>query len=165
LIIKWKYLSLIFIVFLFGCDNPFAPKISNNVKSFATIKSQATIEGVFDNIKYAYLFKDTTTYSKVLAEDFIFSYRDYEKNIEISWNKQEELRITNTLFKNAEELNLYWNDIIALSEDSSQVIRNFQLKIRFSSDEIVQVDGKVKLVLTKLNKVWYIKQWYDDSNF
>ncbi|HOP51119.1 MAG TPA: hypothetical protein PK887_10920, partial [Ignavibacteriales bacterium] len=113
----------------------------------------------------AYLFKDTTTYSKVLAEDFIFSYRDYEKNIEISWNKQEELRITNTLFKNAEELNLYWNDIIALNEDSSQVIRNFQLKIRFSSDEIVQIDGKVKLVLTKLNKVWYIKQWYDDSNF
>lgn len=156
---------LFVILFFLGCDNPFAPKYGNNIENVDRILPQTKVENIFINIKYAYLLKDTTVYSALLDNDFLFSYRDYEKNIEISWNKQEELRITNSLFQNSKELNLTWNDILAMSADSSTIIRNFQLSIRFNTDDFVRIDGKVKFVLKKKNNLWYIYQWYDDSNF
>jgi len=161
-----KYLIVIFLFLLFiGCDNPFAPKYGTQTDNFDKILPQTKVENIFYNIRYAYLLKDTTVYSSLLDDDFVFTYRDYEKNIEINWNKQEELRITNNLFQNTKELNLIWNDIVAISEDSSSVIRNFQLSIRFNTEDFVRIDGKVKFVLRKKNNLWYIYQWYDDTNF
>ena len=104
-----------------------------------------------------------------MTGDFLFLYRDYEKGIDVTWGRDEDLQITNRLFQNSQNLDLIWNEIFSISGDStiSNVVRFFNLSISFSSNDIVRVDGKVNLTLWRQNikEVWLIKSWKDESNF
>lgn len=124
------------------------------------------LEGVFQNLQYSYTFKDTTIYSGLLSKNFTFAYRDYEKEVDVAWGREDEMRITNSLFNNTERLDLVWNNIVAITGDSTNIVRSFNLTITFNPTDIVFVDGKVNLVLEKSeNNKWQIVTWIDESNF
>ncbi len=162
---------LFFISILFlssNCTNPFAPKLDNELGSGTSlISDQSTIEGVFQNLQYAYTFKDTTIYGNLLSQEFTFAFRDYDREIDVAWGREDEMRVTYGLFNNSERLDLIWNNIVAITSDSTNVVRSFNLTITFNPTDVIFVDGKVNLQLEKLkseNK-WQIITWIDESNF
>lgn len=163
-----KILPLLISLSILGCTNPFAPKLDESLGSESSlISDQSTIEGVFQNLQYAYTFKDTTIYGELLSENFTFTYRDYEREIDLAWGREDEMRVTYGLFNNSERLDLIWNNIVAITNDSTNVVRSFNLTITFNPTDVIFIDGKVNLQLAKSenqNK-WQIITWIDESNF
>jgi hypothetical protein len=147
--------------------NPFAPKIDEALGSAqGLISDQSSVDGIFRNFQYAYTFKDTLIYGKLIDQGFTFSYRDYDRGIDDSWGRDEEMRITNGLFQNSQRLDLIWNNIVSLTADSTRIIRSFNLSITFNPTDIIFIDGKVNLTLGKdSGGKWKIIHWVDESNF
>ena len=152
--------------------NPFAPGLDTGSDGGESILGdQSTIEGVFQNMKYAYTFRDTTIYGQLLNSDFVFVFRDYDRGVDISWGRDEEMRTTNGLFRNVQRLDLVWNNIISLSVDSSDkasdVSRNFNLTVTFNPGDIIRVEGYASLALMRreADSPWMIVRWRDVSNF
>ncbi len=130
------------------------------------ISDQSNVKGVFQNFQFAYTFKDTLIYSKLLDKNFTFSYRDYDKGVDVSWGRDEEMRVSYGLFQNTQRLDLVWNNIISLTEDSTRIVRSFNLTVTFNPTDIIFVEGKVNLTLAKdLNNKWKITHWVDESNY
>lgn len=159
--------------FLFcGCLNPFAPALDDSAQNASSVLGdQTTVDGVFQNFKQAYLFKDTTIYGQVLSPSFIFVYRDYDKGVDVFWGRDDELRSTFGLFENAQRLDLVWNNTIPLVSDSIEVkvnvTRNFNLTVTFNPNDVVRIDGYASLTLERpsAKDVWRITRWRDESNF
>lgn len=150
--------------------NPFAPEIDTASPTGQNIISdQRSVEGVFQNFRYAYTFKDTTIYGGLLAHDFVFTYRDYDKMIDQNWGRDEEMRTTARLFGNADDLSLIWNEIVGFSGDSlrANVTRSFNLTITFNPSDIIRVDGRATLDLRRAapDDAWQIARWKDESNY
>ncbi|MCF8242396.1 MAG: hypothetical protein K9J16_13510 [Melioribacteraceae bacterium] len=152
---------------LAGCVNPFAPKLDESLGGdTGIITDQKTVGGVFTNFQYAYSFKDTTIYGNLLANDFSFTFRDYDLGVDVSWGRDEEMRVTNGLFSNSERLDLIWNNIISINSDSTNIVRSFNLTITFNPTDIIFVDGRVNIDLRKNEEgIWHIVNWIDQSNF
>lgn len=155
---------------MFGCTNPFAPAFDESIgDDKPPISDQKDINGVFQNFLYAYTFKDTTIYGQLLTQDFIFTYRDYDQGFDVSWGRDDEIRTTLGLFQNAQRLDLVWNNIILLTQDSStaNVVRSFNLTIIFNPTDVIRVDGRVNLAMRRNpdNNKWQISRWLDESNF
>lgn len=153
-----------------GCKNPFAPAFDENIGGDKpAISDQKDITGVFQNFNYAYTFKDTTIYGRLLAQDFTFTYRDYDRGFDVSWGRFDEMRTTLGLFQNAQRLDLIWNNIVLLTQDSTSanIVRSFNLTIVFNPSDVIRVDGRVNLALRKDNETqqWKIIRWIDESNF
>lgn len=167
LYIRTSIVMIYFIFFLSGCINPFAPKLDeDNISDGNFLNSQKKIDGVFNNFQYAYSFKDTTIYGKLLSEDFTFSYRDYDRGIDYSWGRDDEMRVSYGLFSNSERLDLVWNNIISVTEDSTNIVRSFNLTVTFNPSDIIYVDGRVNLTLRKNSEDdWLITRWIDESNY
>ncbi len=154
------------LVTLNSCVNPFAPKIDNSIGTAkGLISDQFNVEGVFQNFQYAYAFKDTLIYSKLLQKDFSFSYRDYDLGADVSWGRDEEMKVSSGLFQNAQRLDLVWNNINSISGDSSKIVRSFNLTVTFNPTDIIYIDGRVNLTLIKEDNKWKILRWIDESNF
>jgi hypothetical protein len=156
------------LIFSFGsCFNPFAPELDKNLGSGkGLISDQKSIDGVFQNFQYAYTFKDTLIYSKLLDKNFTFTYRDYDIGADVSWGRDEEMKVSYGLFQNSQRLDLVWNNIISITGDSSRIIRSFNLTITFNPTDILYLDGRVNLELVKNNeRKWKILRWIDESNF
>ena len=156
----------------FGCNNPFAPKLDTSPSNSNTILGdQHQIDGVFQNFKQAYAFRDSTIYGQLLAPNFIFIYRDYDKGVDIFWGRDDDIRTTYGLFQNVQRLDLVWNTIITSNMESDSlkatVIRNFNLTVTFNANDIVRVDGYANWTLerTQPGDVWKITRWRDESNF
>lgn len=147
--------------------NPFAPELDVNLGSGGSlITDQKTIDGVFQNFQYAYSFRDTLIYSQLLNRDFTFSYRDYDLGADISWGRDEEMRVSSGMFQNTQRLDLTWNNIISMTTDSTHVVRSFNLTITFNPTDIIFIDGRANLTLEKdASMKWRIKHWIDESNF
>ena len=162
-------LRLIFLITISGCTNPFAPSFDDSNENLSTISDLKTIEGVFQNFKYAYTFKDTTIYGEFISEDFVFTYRDYDNEVDVSWGREDEMKTTYGLFQNTQQLNLIWNNIVLSSVDSTNanIIRSFNLTITFNPTFIQQGSGRVNLSLRKNPETekWQITRWLDESNF
>lgn len=155
---------------MIGCTNPFAPTFDETIgDDKPPISEQKDINGVFQNFQYAYTFKDTTIYGQLLTQDFIFTYRDYDQGFDVSWGRDDEMRTTLGLFQNVQRLDLVWNNIILLTQDSltANVVRSFNLTIIFNPTDVIRVDGRVNLALKKNpeNEKWQISRWLDESNF
>jgi len=158
-------------ILLITC-NPFAPGLDTTSDGEDSILGDpTTIDGVFQNMKYAYTFRDTTIYGQLLNSDFVFVYRDYDRGVDISWGRDEEMRTTNGLFRNVQRLDLVWNNIISVSVDStntaSDVSRNFNLTVTFNPGDILRVEGYASLALARpaSDAPWLIMRWRDVSNF
>jgi hypothetical protein len=151
-----------------SCVNPFAPRYAEQTGN-ALLGDQRTLEGVFQNFRYAYIFRDTLSYGQLLAPNFVFIYRNYERNVDVTWGRDEEMFSTNGLFRTAQALDLVWNEIIFSDGDSLTftVQRGFNLTVTFNSNDVLRLDGRVNLNLAreKPSDVWLIRRWRDESNF
>jgi hypothetical protein len=161
---------LILFIFIFGCTNPFAPKFDEDPgDQSSTITDLKTVEGVFQNFQYAYTFKDTLIYGEFIAPDFVFSFRDYENEIDVSWGREEEMRATYGLFQNTQRLDLIWNNIVFSNVDSvnANIVRGFNLTVTYNPTDIDRADGRVDISLRKnvITGKWQITRWIDRSNF
>ncbi len=158
------------VVLLSGCKNPFAPSLDFNLNTNpSTLSDQKTIDGVFQNFQYAYTFKDTTIYGRLIDPSFTFTYLDYDLGYNVSWGRDDEMKTTYGLFQNTQQLNLIWNNIVLLTQDSTtaSVVRGFNLTVTFSSTDVVTVTGRVNMSLRKdpTTQKWLITNWIDESNF
>jgi hypothetical protein len=165
--IKKLFLIGIIPLILISCLNPFAPSIDENLgQEGGLISDQKSVSGVFQNFQYAYTFKDTLIYSKLLDQNFIFSFRDYNLGVDYNWGRDEEMKVTYGLFQNSQRLDLIWNNIVTNTGDSTRIIRSFNLTITFNPTDIIFVDGRVNLELKKdKENRWRIVRWNDESNF
>ncbi len=168
-----KRMEIILPLFLMlGSCNPFAPGLDESLEEGDSILGDpTTIDGVFQNIKYAYTFRDTTIYGQLLSSEFSFVYRDYDRGVDVTWGRDEDMLTTHGLFQNVQRLDLVWNNIISMSTDSlntrANVSRNFNLTVTFNPSDIIRVDGYATLALARseAQKPWLIVRWRDESNF
>lgn len=156
---------LIIISLISGCFNPFSPGIDNTISNENIISDQKTTEGVFQNFKYAYTFKDTSIYGQTLAPEFVFTYFDYDLGVNISWDRATDMRTTEGLFANTQELRLIWNNTVFEEGDSLNVNvkRGFNLSITFNPNDVINFYGFVDMDLTRptTDDKWKIKLWKD----
>ncbi len=151
-----------------GCTNPFAPALDPELNPSSTLLGdQHTVEGVFQNIQYAYTYRDTLIYGELLHPDFEFRYFDPERNDQV-FNRDEEMRITWNLFRGADQIDLKWTSIYSQNGDSlfTIVTRGYNLRITLQASETFIIEGLATLRLTRENPndVWRIRLWRDDSN-
>ncbi|NQW30436.1 MAG: hypothetical protein HQ472_07985 [Ignavibacteria bacterium] len=152
-----------------GCTNPFAPALGKDDGSAPVIGDQRTVEGVFQNFRFAYVFKDTLTYGKLLDRQFAFVYRNYDKSVDVTWGRDEDMLGTFGLFNASQQLDLVWNDVIVAEGDSltQAISRGFNLTITLTPTDVIRAQGRVNLRLqrTKSTDIWKITQWRDESNY
>jgi len=150
-----------------SCTNPFAPKLADG--NHKIISDQKTIDGLFENFRYSYIFKDTLVYGHLLADNFTFTYHNYEKNIDISWGRTEDMISTSGLFNAAQSLNLIWNQVVVSMGDSTRlnITRGFTFNITFDDSYSEEIVGRVNLTLVRAHQdsVWLIEKWIDESKF
>ncbi|MEK6649777.1 MAG: hypothetical protein AABY75_02280 [Bacteroidota bacterium] len=170
-ILRPFFMSLVAFAGMAAC-NPFAPGLDNSVGGpESLLGDQTTVEGVFQNVRYAYTFRDTTIYGQLIGGDFLFSFRDYERGVDATWGRDEEMRVTSGLFQSAQRLDLVWNNILVQSVDSAgtraTVSRNFALTVTFNPSDIIRADGYASLTLTRRasGDPWMVQRWRDDSQF
>ncbi len=167
---RTRWLPFILMLVLVGCENPFAPKLATQqVAPKGFLADQKTIDGLFQNFVYAYTFKDTSVYSQLIAPNFTFTYRDYDRGVDVAWGRDVEMRSTDMMFQLVSRLVLNWNNIYSLSEDSlhATVTRGFTLTVAFNPADIEEVDGKAYFELSRASSSapWQISLWRDESNF
>jgi hypothetical protein len=167
-----RFLIVLFLgaVFATGCSNPFAPGLDTSTETSESILGdQRTIEGVFRNFQYAYTFKDTTIYGQLIDPNFAFVYRDYDNGIDVNWGRDEDMRTTNGLFINVQNLDLIWNNTVSFSGDSLaiNITRSFSMTVTFNPNDIIRVNGYANFLVTRPSQqdVWKIVRWRDESNF
>ena len=163
-------LALVLGMLALSCANPFAPKLNDNPNDHASILGdQRTIEGVFQNFRQAYLFKDTTIYGQLLGSNFIFIYKNYVKGVDEFWGRDDDMRTTYAFFQNAQRFDLVWNSIIAADGDSLHLTltRNFNLTVTFAAYDIEYADGYANITLERQQQSdnWKITRWRDESNY
>ena len=165
-------MSIPFCFALVSC-NPFAPGLDDSSGETSSLLSdQKNPDGVFQNLKYAYTFRDTTIYGQLFDGNFTFLYPDYDRGgAEISWGRDEEMRTAYGLFQSVQRLDLVWNNIIDSSSIDSytteaSISRGFNLTVTFNASDIVSVNGYASLQLVRQGTQypWMIVRWHDDSN-
>ena len=166
-----RFLFLPLVVLLASC-NPFAPALDDSLDNSSKLLSdQKTTDGVFQNLKYAYTLRDTSIYGQLLDGNFTFVYHDYDRGVDVTWGREEEMRATYGLFQNAQRLDILWNDVVSSSIDSTNtkamVKRGFNLTVTFNPGDIVYVDGYANLVMQRAqaDDRWMIIRWNDESNY
>lgn len=152
--------------------NPFAPALTTGVGNNAIITDQTTDDGVFENFRYAYIFKDTVVYGNLLDNNFTFIYRNYNQEgvgVDNSWGRDEDMITTSRLFSACQSLDLIWNEkIISVGDDLLRDIsRSFTLTVVFSPTDVIPVQGRAYFRLTRstADAPWKILIWRDESNY
>jgi hypothetical protein len=158
------------LVLFFGCDNPFSPSLDESDENGSVISDLKDPEGVFQNMQYAYTFKDTLIYGELISPEFIFTFHDYEQGFDDSWERESEMRTTYRLFQSSQRLDLIWNNIIVSTIDSAtaNIVRGFNLTVNFNSSNLpYQAYGNVNMSLKKDMQTgkWQITRWVDESNY
>ncbi|TAL70945.1 MAG: hypothetical protein EPN82_01195 [Bacteroidetes bacterium] len=160
-------MTLIFI----SCNNPFAPKLADPINNMSLLSDQKTVDGVFKNFRFAYIFKDTLVYGKLLDYDFSFVYRNYDTGIDNSWGRDVDMLTTYGLFQATQNLDLIWNDVVTAVYQPDSLIadisRGFTLTIVFSPSDIIHVQGRAIFRLNRKSNedIWKIQNWRDESNY
>lgn len=171
IIYKLKIASIILALSLLNSCNPFAPAFDDSSSDDPAISDLKTVDGVFQNFKYAYTFKDTVIYGEMIAPDFIFTFIDFEEEnpVNVSWGRELEMRATYGLFQNSERLDIIWNNVFFENVDSltANIIRGFNLSVTFGPTDVKNVFGRINLSLKKNPSTdkWQITRWNDESNF
>lgn len=150
-----------------GCLNPFAPRLAEDEPGSGVVGDQRTLEGLFQNFRIAYVLKDTVLYGQLLDSAFTFSYRNYERGVDVSWGRQEDMRATAGLFRAAQQIELLWHEIVASYGDSLRhdISRSFALTITFSPMDVVRLYGRAtfRLQRARPEDPWRIVRWRDES--
>lgn len=155
--------------FVSGCENIFAPKLATQQMNVGGILSdQKTIDGVFQNFVYAYTFRDTSVYTKLIAPDFTFAYTDFDKGVVVAWGRDDEMRSTYNMFQLVDRLTLNWNTVSSSTQDSlhATVTRAYTLEVAFNPADIEDVTGTAYFELERSSSSapWMISIWQDITN-
>jgi hypothetical protein len=149
--------------------NPFAPNRDDELGGNTFLSDQTTVDGLFENWALSYNFRDTLIYARVLSDDFVFSYRNFDLATDNNWDRETDIRKTHGLFSSSKYIDLVWNDYLFSNGDdtSHNATRQFSLQISFSDNDIVNINGRanVKLHRANLESEWKLLQWNDESNF
>lgn len=154
---------------LVSCTNPFAPKLEPGLSNLSsTLGDQRTVAGIFQNVQYAFTYRDTLIYGSLLHPDFQFRYYNPDRAAEVAFNRDEEMRIAWNLFHSADQIDIQWNDFISQDGDSIRmtVTRAYTMKIILQASETFRIDGRAQFRLTRNapTDVWLIRTWFDESN-
>ena len=161
--------ALIAVFVTFSC-NPFAPGMGDDFAEGSLLSDGTTVEGLFQNWALSYNYRDTTIYSSLLHEDFLFEYTDYELSQIIPKTKAEDIRATSNMFQSSiEDIRLLWNETINGNQSDSLLIninRNFSLQITYSFDDIETINGRAQVTLARdsAHQNWQILRWVDEAN-
>jgi len=77
-----------------------------------TLTEQQTPDEVLDNMRYAYIYRDSLIYSQLFDTSFVFIYYDPEAGgggAYNFWGLDTELRVTGRLFRAFDHFTLVWN--------------------------------------------------------
>ena len=162
--------GLLLLSFLNAC-NPFAPAAIEGDPFGDLLGDPTTIEGFFTNFRNAYEIRDISLYEPLLDSSFVFTYHDFDAQIDREWRFAQELESTRSLFQNTTFTRLQWNQILSQDEFSnglqSRVVRSFNISISLDTGEDFQTDGNVNFVLVRSDSVsnWRLLSWRDESEF
>lgn len=166
-----RHIGFMIISFIYvSCINPFAPSFDDSPDTGGNVLGdRTTIEGMFTNFRISYTTQDTLLYGQLLAPDFVFVYTDYDRGIDVSWGRDDDMRATHRMFISANTIDLIWNEIITQSGDSLQtsVRRSFNLTFSFTADDIVNISGYAHMKFERSDPegLWKITRWTDESNY
>ena len=151
-----------------GCINPFAPRLDVTLEAQSCSDLTAT-DNVFCTFRNAYSFRDTTLYSSIIGPDFTFTYPDYDKGVDISWGRTDEMRTTYGLFQSVQSLTLIWNDEISSSGSDTlkSIERGFDLTVTFNPSDVTRIDGYALLTFERASAgaSWKIRSFREKTNF
>lgn len=166
-----KFLTFIPLVLLLGsCVNPFAPELAEGDPFEELIGNPKTIDGFYTRFQNSYQFRDTTLYGPLVHPEFLFTYRDFDRNVDISWGRPIEMVTTNRLFLESEDIQLQWNNIVSsfvnTDKTEAQIIRRFNLTIVLSQSDVIRTDGSANFVLSRADSTvsWQLFRWRDESD-
>lgn len=162
-----------------ACINPFAPGELEGDPIADLLGDPSTIEGFYTRFQKSYELRDTSLYGPLIHPEFTFTFRDYERNVDVNWSRSEEMNSTYNMFARSYDISLRWNNIIDQfevdtpegSEGSEQesilVIRRFNLTVVLSpSEPALRSDGSASFLLTRPdeNANWRLVSWRDESD-
>lgn len=159
-----------------ACINPFAPGELEGDPIADLLGDPSTIEGFYTRFQKSYELRDTSLYGPLIHPEFTFTFRDYERNVDITWSRSEEMNSTYNMFSRSYDISLRWNNIIDQFQvdtpnDSAQesilVIRRFNLTVVLSpSEPALRSDGSASFLLTRPdeNANWRLVSWRDESD-
>jgi hypothetical protein len=155
---------------LAGCKNPFAPALDDTVGGpSSALGDQHTTEGFFQKFAFAYTTRDSAIYGQLLGDNFTFIFRDYDNNVDQTWGRDVEMRTTEGLFQNAQNISLTWNNILLQSGDSlaQEITRSFNLTVTFNPQDVVYITGRAdfSMIRPHSDSVWMLSRWRDNSSF
>jgi hypothetical protein len=162
-------LLLAFALVTGSCVNPFSPRLENADILEDILGNPTTIEGFYTRFQNAYQLRDTTLYGPLIASEFIFTYRDPELNVDVSWGRAEELNTTARLFSTSRDIQLQWNNISSFFQNEpktrAQVIRRFNLMVMLDESTVYRTDGATNFILTRddSTRAWQLLSWRDES--
>ena len=115
--------------------------------------------------------RDSLLYGKLLAREFKFTFFDFNTNNQIFWGRDQEMLTTYNMFKQVKQVSLIWNNYTAIDTSASDTLasveRFFNLTIVQDDQRILRGTGRARLTLKRSQRgdFWFIKDWYDNSDF
>lgn len=156
------------LVSLAGCINPFAPRLGGDLDA-EQCSELTTIENVFCVFRNAYSFRDTTLYGSIIAPSFTFVYTDYDRTVDVSWGRDDEMRTTYGMFQSVQSLVLTWNNLISSEGNDTlwKAVRGFNLTVTFNPSDVSRIDGYANFTFARASagSDWQIVRWRDESNY
>lgn len=152
-----------------SCINPFAPGELEGDPFAEFLGDPKTIDGFYQRFQNAYQLRDTSLYGPLIHPDFVFSFRDQERNVDVTWNRPEEMNSTYNLFVQSIDIQLNWNNFISVSTNPentrSQVVRRFDLGVLLTNSDVLRTDGSASFLLTREDSTsnWQLLIWRDES--
>lgn len=160
-----------------GCINPFAPGELEGDPIADLLGDPSTLEGFYTRFQKAYELRDTSLYGPLIHPEFTFTFRDDDRNVDITWSRSEEMNSAYNMFSQSYDISLRWNNIISSTtrqmndeDDTSEiqeVIRRFNLTVMISpSEPPFRSDGSASFLLQRphSNANWRLVSWRDESD-
>ena len=157
-------------VFILGCVNPFAPRLTTSLETEDYIVTpQQTPGEALQNFKVAYTFRDSLLYSNLLDTAFLFVYFDPAAETSgsfVSWGREVDLVTTGRLFRHFHVIDLVWNTTLheRQAEDTGEIGRGFNLTLVGEGGDY-KLSGVALFSFRKCNDgKWRITRWKDESD-
>lgn len=177
---KYIFLFILLILVAFsGCNNPFAPGLTNKDPNASLILTeQKTAEDVLINFSYAYNFKDSLIYADLLDSSFNFIFTNFGTDpvTQDHWGRDVDIKTTLGMFRHFQTINLIWDGTLdsryTPSDNTEKTIwKSFKLTLD-GGIEIPTISGEAIFTFRKklLNPpdttgIWRITSWLDKSRF
>jgi len=173
-------LTALFIFFLLaGCENPFAPGLSErSAGGNLILTEQKSAEEVLTNFSYAYNFKDSLVYADLLDSSFLFISKNFATDpvTDLTWGRDVDIKTTVGMFRHFQTINLIWDGTLSSQflnpeQNLKEIRKTFKLTID-GGIEIPTISGEALFVFRKsllsppdTSGIWRILRWEDRSTF